>query len=461
MLKKLQATLKKFNMLTKGETLLVAVSGGPDSVALLFALQELREQWQVKVKVIHVNHNLRGEDSLRDALFVEKLAGELGLACYIREVDVKGYWKDSGLSKQMAARELRYRLLEETAAEVGATRIALGHNANDQMETVLMNFLKGAGLEGLTGIPPVRGCYIRPLIEIPRAEIMAYCEDNHLQPVIDESNLEPIYLRNKIRLELIPLLEREYNPALLQGVQRLTEVLREEDELAALLTTQNMEEVVENNQESKMVLQIHKFNSLPVALQRRIIRHVWRELTGQSQGLHFDHVAEILNLAQQGQSGSSLDLAQGVKVRKSYNRLVFGYNEVKDRIGFFQYPLVVPGRTEIAELARVIETGIMDKDEAAHLQRAEGVKAFLDWEAFDGPLSIRRRQEGDSFQPLGAPGTKKLKDFFIDKKVPRWERDSIPVVCCGQRIVWVAGYSIAEPFKVREGTKKILCLELN
>ncbi len=447
-------------MITPGETVLTAVSGGPDSVALLFALKELRDEWQLNLKVVHINHNMRGEASRRDALFVANLANQLGLVCYIQEADIKGYWKNSGKSKQVAARELRYRLLEETAAEAGATRIALGHNANDQLETVLMNFLKGAGTEGLTGIPPVRDCYIRPLIEIPREEIIDYCRYNQLQPITDESNLEPIYLRNKIRLELIPLLEREYNPALLQGARRLTDVLREEDELFTRLACQAGEEVVESREEGKIHLIIDKLTSLPTALQRRIIRQAWREVSGHTQGLHFDHVEEILNLAREGESGSSLDLAGGIKANKSYNQLILGYNEERKDTVFFQYPLKIPGRTEIPPIAREMESRLIGREEVSPSFNGEGFKAYLDWEAMDGPLVVRRRQKGDRFHPLGAPGSKKLKDFLIDKKVPRWERDDIPVVCSGEKIVWIAGYSITEQYKVKEHTKKVLFLKL-
>jgi len=460
MLKKIQETLKKYHMLNQGETILAAVSGGPDSVALLHALWQLRQELGICLKVVHVNHNLRGEDSRQDALFVSRFAEGLDLECYIKETDVIGYSKNSGLSKQVAARELRYRLFEEVAAEAGASKIALGHNANDQLETVVMNFLKGSGPEGLTGIPPVRGSYFRPLIETTREEIIAYCRANNLSPVLDKTNLEPVYLRNQIRLELIPLLEKEYNPSLVKTVLKLTEILRDEDELINCLANQHKSEVIKSCQQDRIIIDNDKLICLPMAIQRRVVRQVWQELTSQSQGLFFGHIADILNLAHRGVSGSYLNLPQGVKVLKSYNHLIFGYNVIKNEVNYFRYELSVPGQTAVPELGTVIKCSFVEKDDFAGCNLDDMRHAFLDWEEIKWPLIVRQRLPGDRFQPLGAPGNRKLKDFLIDKKVPRWERDTIPVVCSGPRIVWVAGFSVAEPFRVKPRTNKILHLEV-
>lgn len=461
-------TLARHRMVKEGNKVVVAVSGGPDSVALLDILFRLRDELGITLHVAHLNHMFRGQDAEKDLVFVQEMAGRYGLPATVDHFDVPAYMKKTGLSAQKAARTVRYHFLERVAGEVNAQRVALGHHADDQAETVLINFLRGAGPAGLKGIPPVRdGFYIRPLLALRRREIEEYCRDRSLDTRLDASNLKPVYLRNKIRLQLLPLLEKDYNPQLVLALARLSDVCREENEFIDLLAENAYSDIVLSNLEP-LCFDLKRFDDLHIALKRRVVRKAYEkacEKRGESSfELPFEHVQKVIDFAQKGRIGSTLDLPGQVYIVKSYNRLEFRLHQVKysSDIPYYCYRLEIPGETYIPELGLTVVSRIYKiGDNVFRWDKVPRDEAVLDEDLLPGTLYVRKRRPGDRFSPLGLGGTMKLKKFFINNKVPREKRDRIPLVAANGDIVWVGGMRPGEKWKVTSSTKRFLHLKLS
>jgi len=447
------------NMIEDGETVVAAVSGGPDSLALLYALYHIREALNFTLHVAHLDHKFRGVESAKDALFVKEHAHKLGLAFTLEATDVPQLVRESKLSAETAARKARYEFYERVAAEVGASKIALGHNADDQAETVLMRLLRGSGARGLSGIPRIReGKYIRPLLSTPRSEIEGFLSGLNLSPRQDASNEQPIYLRNKIRLELLPLLESEYNPSIKKALNRTAELLRSEDDYLDRMAHKSLNDCMINRQDGLIDIDIPKLKKQDVALQRRLLRHGIASVIGNLRDIGFEHIESILPLISSRQPSRSLSLPHNLDITKSYDKLTI----CKSPLGgiyanesvCFKYELNVPGRTRLPELKATVACDINFDSEINPRNRFQ---AMFDFDKIaQPPLQIRNRQNGDRFQPLGMRGTKKLKDFFIDEKIPRTSRDRIPILVSGDEILWVVGYRTNDKIKITPSTKRKL-----
>ncbi|WP_031516494.1 tRNA lysidine(34) synthetase TilS [Desulfofalx alkaliphila] len=448
-------------MVDPGDKVLVAVSGGADSVALLHMLFRLSEQLNMRLHVAHLNHMFRGRESEEDALFVEALCDKWQIPKDIKSMDVTEYQGRHRLSAQVAAREVRYNFLKEVARKRGCNKIALAHHADDQAETVLLNLLRGTGITGLTGIWPVRdNFYIRPLLPVRRREIESYCFQNKLHFRNDSSNQEEIYLRNKVRKSLLPLIEKDYNQEIVTLLNRLADISRDEDDFiegqsqrdfAALLT--------DPKAAGSLPLDRLKFNGLHRAIQRRVVRQAWRTVTGSQRDLSFYHVESVVKLAA-STGGGILELPTGLLCKVGSRAIEFKYPPVEKPVNKFCYRLKIPGTTIIKEADMQI---VADVYSAAHLKKDPRMfrhtEAVLDYGSVGHELLVRNRLPGDVFKPLGG-GRVKLKKFFIDQKIPRAERDAIPLVCKGKEIIWVSGVRVGEYWKVTENTEEILHLKL-
>lgn len=466
MLRKVKDTIDMYQMLIPGDKVIVCVSGGPDSVALLHSLNQIKDDYQIQLYVAHVNHLLRGEEAFADAQFVNDLAHGMGIQCRIQEEDVGRYARLNGFSEEQAGREKRYAFFEKLRIEIGATKIALGHNLNDQAETVLQHLIRGGGLKGLGGMEPVRQNYIiRPLISTLRQEIQAYLEKNNLPYRVDKTNLESIYFRNQIRMELLPFLQKQYNPNMISLLAQTADILRQDE----AYLEQNVEEAAEtiillkNNDTLKIDLKL--FNKLHIAVKRRLIRKAIKLLTGGLKEVTFNHVDAILNLSCKEQGFKRLSLPQNICVEKQYHVLWIRINVPKQSEGGSAITcltlLNVPGRTEISFAHAFIEAKIIKRQEFNILRVNKNTNTvYIDYEKVNERLAIRFRQPGDRFQPLGMKGTKKLKNFFIDCKIPQKTRDDIPLLVCGEDIVWVVGYQINASYQITSETEKILQLQI-
>ena len=444
-------TIRKYNMILPDEKIILAVSGGPDSTALLYLMYNLRDELKCSFHIAHLNHNLRGKESNADAEFVKEQAHKLGLPITVESLDVYNMIT-SKESLESGARRIRYEFYKQVMAEVGAKKVAQGHTADDQAETVIMRFLRGSGTKGLSGIPPIRnGIYIRPIIEMTRTEVEEYLQNLNITPRWDSSNLSTEYERNKIRHELIPILERNYSPNIKRILQQTADILRTEEDLLTELTQQNMGECVESQDSKSITISIIKIKRCHIALQRRILRLSIETLLGDLNRYDFDHIDDLINLIDHGATGSIISLPRGIIAERTYEKIIIGFERFGQIANPYDYIVNVPGETEIRDLGLVIKT-ILNKSDNLSYSKDKYQKTF-DYDKINGDLHLRSRWQGDRFQPLGVSGTKKLKDFFIDKKVPRSQRENIPILTDGNNILWIIGYQIDGRFKVTTQTR--------
>lgn len=454
MIEKVLRTIEKYNMIEKDDKIVMGISGGPDSLCMLDVLFNLKGKFNLKLYVVHINHMIRGEDAKKDAAFVEKLCKDLDLPFFLFEENVPYLAKKMGLSEEQAGRYVRYKAFEETLKKVGGNKIAVAHNKNDVAETVLLNILRGTGLRGLIGIKPVNGNIIRPLIEIERREIEKYLKDKNLHPRIDHTNYEDLYTRNKIRLKVIPYIEEVFKIDLVENLSRMAAILLEEDDYLEAKCEEVFNQICEINGE-EIKVDVDALKSQHTAIKRRLVKRMYLYVKGETDGLEYGHVEDVLNLLDKPTS-SKIDLPFEIEALKMYNNLVIRKKKTKEKVKFKEV-LKIPGVTTIEGIGK-FKAYVVDISQVDDFNKGEYIK-FFDYDKIKGEIVVKSREDGDRFSPLGMRGTKKLKEFFIDEKIPREERDYIPLVAIGKEIVWVVGYRMSEKFKVDKNTSKVLVIE--
>ncbi|HIC95925.1 TPA: tRNA lysidine(34) synthetase TilS, partial [Candidatus Bipolaricaulota bacterium] len=457
---KVRQTIEDHRMLSPGERVLVAVSGGVDSIVLLHLLHELQGELGISLAVGHLDHRIRGEEARADAEFVAKEAEKLKLPLVLEESDVPRYAEERGLSLEEAAREVRYQFLEEAAEKVGAAKIALGHHRDDLVETLLLNLIRGTGLSGLRGIAPVRGKFIRPLIGCSREEIIAFARERGLEYRQDRTNLEQRFLRNRVRMELLPLLEG-YRPGVAARLARTARMLGEAADYLEELARGRLAKLVLAQREGELVLDRGKFLREEPFLQSLILREAVRSLRGSLRDLGFEHLQKMRELSARKEGEAEFHLPGEICFLRRGERLILGKGRAKPRRAeppayAFELPLRL-GENLFNEIGWRFT---LEEVEPARVRALEfdrdPLKAVINRDRIDGPLSVRNWRPGDRFRPLGMEGTKKLQDLFIDEKVPREERSRIPLVCDRQGIIWVVGLRLSDDYKVREETERAL-----
>jgi len=457
-----EQTITDLEMFQSGDNVLTAVSGGPDSVALVHILFELAPRYAFKLGIAHLNHGLRQENSDQDAEFVASLADQLDLPFYHEKVDVRKYRRQHRLSLEEAARKVRYTFLNEIAQRNGFNKIALGHHIDDNAELILMYLFRGSGPQGLTGIPPMRdGKIVRPLIDLKRSEIMDYINAGKWLYVSDESNADLAFLRNKIRHQLIPELKTSYNPKIVEALNRLASIIRSEEEWIDQLVRPIFKRVVSDASQENLRLSIAPLQKQPLAAKRRIIRKAILSVHGDLRRITLSHVDAVIHLADTGPDPGELDLPDHLKVSRRGAEIVFmhqGRRLRKKNIEskpVFQYELNQPGKVVIKETGHIItimEIGIKDLPEFG---QADTNIAFFEKEKLIFPLCIRNPRPGDRFSPLGLSGTQKLKKYFIDHKVAGVDRATCPILLSQDKIIWVAGHRLDNFAKIRPETKRV------
>jgi tRNA(Ile)-lysidine synthase len=457
LLQQVQQTIQDYQMLARGHTLLIAVSGGPDSMVLLHTLWHLREPLALKLCVAHLNHQMR-PSATEDALFVETTAHDLGIRCVCKTIDVPTYQRQHKLSREDAARQVRYTFLRATAAQLGADRIAVGHTADDQAETVLLHLLRGSGLRGLCGMPPVRAPIIRPLIRVLRRDVLAYVRTHRLPCREDPTNYQRRYTRNRIRLDLLPVLQQCYNPRLVQALCNTAQLLADDEAALQAVSRQHFLSARLPSTLEQIQVKIDALTPLPPTLQRRVLREALHEIMGSLQGITSTHIAAILVLLRAGAGHKWLQLPQGVVVERRYEVLLI-HRQVPSAAVDVDMPLPVPGVCRIEALGVTIVSDLF-RHEAAVGPFPTGEVTWLDADRVGQDVRVRTRRPGDRLQPLGSVYTKKLKAFLIDAKVPRAVRDRLPLVVTRAGIAWVAGVRPAEWVKVIPTTRVILRLQV-
>ncbi len=455
---RVKRTIDRHHLLEKEDRLIVGVSGGVDSMVLLYLLNRLREPFALDLVVAHVNHGLRPEESQKEAELVRKESERLGLPFEYGQVDVKTFQKARGFSPQDAARRLRFRFFDELMNKRQAGKVALGQNADDQVETVLLRLMRGSGLAGLKGILTFRdGRVIRPLLSVWRKEIESYAAEHHIPYLVDSSNLKKEYLRNRIRLELIPLIERGYQSNFKGALLKTSIILQEENEYLDQSAEEAYGRVI-RLEDGRLSFNCSDFRSLHKAIRWRVVRKLLKRMIPESVA-DTSRWPDPLTLSQKlSRDGSFyIEFPPGFFIEKRYDTVCLGKGR-QAPVPPFEVTLVVPGPVFLQAVGKKVVS--------EEVSRVDGLKetppntALLDYHRLQFPLKIRNVRPGDRFRPLGVKGTQKLKEFFIDHKVPAFERARIPLLISGESIAWVAGYRIDERFKITDRTERVLKVEV-
>ena len=457
--------IQEHRLVSSQQTLLVAVSGGPDSVCLLHILVNLQNELGTGLHVAHLNHQLRGAESEADARYVSDLAHQLGIPATIEERDVKSHQTQHHLSLEEAAREVRYTFLAEVARSIGVSQVAVGHTIDDHIETILMHLIRGTGTRGLRGLQPSTEWQlrqpgnslniIRPLLQINRQETTDYCHNHKLNPRLDASNLSLSPLRNRMRHQLLPLL-KSYNPRVAEALLRTAQIAG--DDLAFLdEECTRLWDKIAQEQGDTIILDKERLLELPSALKRHLLRIAIGKLLGNLKDIETRHIEGIM-AALAKPAGRRISLPGGLIFAIEYNRYLLAPGAAALSplpILRGEFPLKLPGETLLPGWR--IETAIISREQMA--EKNDDFTAYLDLDKTGNKLAVRSRQPGDRFQPLGLSQPKKLGEFMIDAKIPRAWRQRIPIVCSPSQILWVVGWRIDERVKVTEDTKRVLCLE--
>ena len=452
LIKKVRNTIFRYEMIQQGDLIIVAVSGGPDSVCLLHCLHDLKDELKFGLVVAHFEHGLRPDEDESETIFVRRLAASMNLPYETDKAVTLNKAETASIEEK--ARDARYAFLEEVMQKRRAQKIAVGHNLNDQAETVIMRLLRGSALPGLAGIPPYRDHkIIRPLIEIQRKEILSYLSSRDLSFVTDSSNVETRYLRNEIRLKLMPLLQT-YQPRLIEHLGQLSEVLRDENRYIEQEVEDWILRNADFNPNGDVIIPVSTFVGLPRPVRNRVTRQIIKKVKKNLRRIDRVHILGVHTLAMSLKPQSTLRLPDGFTIKKRYDRLIFS-GGIDERSDDFHYDLAGPGTTHIIEIDRTISLFELQPGNVSNMEESRWT-AYFNADNLAYPLILRNFKPGDRFVPLGMSGHKKVKDFFVDLKVPLEMRRSTPLLLSGDIPIWICGYRIDERYKVTPDTKKIL-----
>jgi tRNA(Ile)-lysidine synthase len=452
LLERIRGAIDRHRMIEPGGTVLVAVSGGIDSVVLLDALRQLSADYGIALHIAHLDHGLR-PTSAADAKFVERLAARLGLPCHGERLDntTLAAYREHG--REGAAREARHAFLDRTASEVGAARIALGHTASDQAETILYRLARGTGIAGLRGIPAVRGPFVRPLIDATRADVLAYARSRGLAWRCDATNADPAFARNRIRHRVVPELEA-INPRAIDAVLRASAHAVEADTAIEYLISMVWDVVCACESDERLTLRRDTLSAHPVVVRRLLLREAARRVRGALSGLDADHVEAADELVVGETAHGELSLP-GLHLRVQSNEIVLSPRP-DPAVKPWSMPLDV-GETVIADPPLRLHLEVVDECPAMHPEDRWLEAADADRIVF--PLELRSRRDGDRFAPLGLAKRIKLKDFLINERVPFFDRDQLPLLCDREKIVWAVGVRLSDEVRITAETKRYLTME--
>ena len=453
LLSRFEYGLTSNNLLSRGDEVVVAVSGGPDSVALLDLLYRICEKWQLTLHVAHLNHQLRGTASDEDERFVQELADRLGLPFHSEAVDIKSLSKRKKRSIEEAARMARRDFLKHILSRSDSDRIALGHTRSDQAETFLIRLIRGAGRTGLGAILPRNQCWIRPLLGFSRLEIETYVSHRNLEFRSDESNSDLQYLRNRIRHQLIPYFASNYNPQIEASLARSSEILQQEDLFLQKQAEKALESVIRYQGKRKIILDIKRVFGYHVSLQRRMLRNLLFSFHAGPEATNFKTIERLLETFQR--ASGSLQLSSDVFAYRKDTWCILS-RETPD----FRVQIPLEGSTEISQLNATLGTRFRAADEIRnHLGSLGPVRACFDKASLVGRLTLRNHRPGDRIQPFGMSGTRKVSDILVDCKIPRPLRDEIPLLLDGEAIIWIVGWRTSQRVAVTPESREVLEVE--
>jgi tRNA(Ile)-lysidine synthase len=450
--------LFEYSLIELGDHVLVALSGGPDSVVMFDLFCRVRQELQLEISAAHFNHGLRGTEADADEEFVKKLCQRANVECWSDRGDVQNFAKKKKLSLEHAARKMRYNFFERVANSTKANAIATGHNANDQAETVLDRIIRGSGITGLEGIPVKRGKFIRPLLWTKRSEIMDYIQERNLAYRIDSSNVDIQFRRNRIRHTLLPFLQRDFNPRIVPTLSRLTQVMSENESYLLHESQKAYKQCIKFRTSDKIVLDILCFLTYFKIIQKYILMLGLEELGVLREYVHFSLLEQAINNIKRRRSGKILRVGKNCRVFVAGPEFVLQLDQLEESQKIVQINLEKEEHQLWAGLI-LRSKRYKRKGNSASFQSSTLVE-IVDWEKLVNPVRVRVFKQGDRFFPLNMGNSKKLSDFFIDEKIPIYKRSQIPILESRDDIVWICGYRLDDRFKVTPQTRTILRLEL-
>ena len=444
----------KNQMIDSGDRIVIGVSGGADSVCLVFVLKELSKELKLELCIVNIEHGIRGDESKTDSAFVKSLSEKLNIPFIGYEIDVPKKSKEMKESIETAARNARYDAFFKAAKEFGANKIAVAHNANDNVETMIFNMARGTSFAGLSGIPPANHMIIRPLLCLTRAEIERYAEENGLDYVTDSTNFETDYSRNKIRHQVLPKL-MEINS---EAVTHLTALGNDANEIMEFVNTKRDEvyDSVTHTEHECIIINRETLKKEPEIIQREVIKKCIEEVSKHIGDISRANLSGVIELMKLG-TGKSIYLPGYVIAENEYEQLIIK-KAVTDKPENHknQINVLIPGKTEFE--GKELITSVMDKvPDSVHKKK---YTKLIDYDRINTGLMLRYRRTGDVIATASNGGHTKLKDYFINEKVPKDIRDKILLVCDGNEVVWVVGMRLSEKYKINKATTRVLSLEI-
>ena len=485
---KVYDTIIRNKLISKGEKIIAGVSGGADSVCLLHVLHVLSKRMGFYIHCVHVNHKIRGREADEDERFVKTFSEALGIPFTSFAYNVKDIALQKKISEEEAGRMVRYDAFEQARKRENAQKIAVAHNSNDQAETVFINILRGSGLKGLKGMDYINGYVIRPFLDITRQDIEKYCKDMDLPFRTDSTNMMPSYTRNKIRLLVFPYIRSITGADMERQLTSLAELVRQDEDYleqtAKDIYDKSIEPLCYKSEDRKQIhdektakLPCELMNSFHPAISSRIARIAVEKVKGNLTGIERKHISMLLDFCRKGANGSVIELPKGIRARFFYNCVEIyisqgsnNFNNDCENIEY-EYSFFVPSTIMIPEAGMLIKTYVLNKNEfetdkkrELYAKRKQGNVALFDYDFFEQTmrqkLVIRNRRQTDRFKPANSIGSKKLKDYFIDCKMPREQRYTVPLLAFDNEILWIAGVKQSDKFKLTEDTRNILVIEL-
>lgn len=447
------------NLIKQNDNIVIGVSGGADSVCLLNILCEYKKQVPFNIYAVHINHNIRGEEALRDERYVENLCKSLDVKLEIFSCDIIRMAKANKLSLEEQGRIVRYEKFREVLKANGGGKIAVAHHKNDQAETILFNMIRGSGLRGISGMKPQNGDIIRPLLDVKREDIERYLQERNMKYCTDSTNLIDDYMRNKLRLRLIPYIEENINNNFVNNISEMAEILRETDDFISNETDKLIKASTIKKEKESISFDIKILKESHSAIVKQLIRKTFDEIGMGLKDIGKIHVEEVLKLLDKD-SGKSIMLPNGYIAKNSYGELTISKDIKSDNAVAINPIIIVPNNIYKENTTKkVIEVSLIDWNNDKKISTNDYTKMF-DYDKISGTLQIRARQSGD-YLIINSQGKKKtLKSYYIDEKIPREERTTTLVIAENNSVLWVVGHRISEKYKISKDTKRVLCISI-
>ncbi len=446
---KVYGFIKEKNLIRENDRILVAFSGGTDSLALLMVLHELKERLKIEIGACHMNHMLRGAEADEDENFTQEFCRKLDVPFYSMKADVMAYAIEKKLSLEAAGRALRYAFFKEIMVNLKYDRCATAHHLDDQVETVLMNLMRGSGLNGLTGMSPLREEFVKPLLFLKKEELTSYLKDRNLEPREDDSNRESVFRRNKVRNELIPYIRENFNPDFPETIFRMAELLSTDSDFLEETVEEKAKSCLFIESKERIIIRKEAFR-LHQAIHTRLIQKAILHVKGNLSDIEEIHISDII-LLHEKETGKVIDIKDAITARNDYGQIIIERKKTAEREeSMLHEELTIPG-TYVVE-GKTITFRYVGRDEIIKDKRLR----FFNGDIIEEKVIVRHRDEGDRMRPFGMNGYRKLKNILIDKKISREDRDRLLVFQNRNEIFYIGSMIISDDYKVKESTQKIL-----